>query len=334
MADFNQLLKVLRREAPDRDVLYDLFLNDALYKSACGDKYDVSTGRAVMLTQIRGFNYYGYDYASVRGSEYWFHVKPQKHARTVSLNDAGIIGDRKSFDEYNFMDPHKCDYSLLKDIEPDLPKGMKLIPVAPGGVLENVIRLVGYDNLCFMLYDDRQLVCDLFEKIGEGLNGYYQNCCRHNAVGALMVNDDWGFNTQTMLSLSDMRGLVFPWHKKIVETIHGFGKPALLHSCGNYDSIVDDLFTLGYDARHSYEDNIEPVEKAYERFRGRIAVLGGIDMDFMARSTPGQIKERCKNMLKLGRKYGGYALGTGNSVPEYIPMENYLAMLDSTDIKR
>jgi len=26
---------------------------------------------------------------------------------------------------------------------------------------------------------------------------------------------------------------------------------------------------------------------------------------------------------------GGYALGTGNSVPEYIPIDNYLAMLSA-----
>lgn len=31
-------------------------------------------------------------------------------------------------------------------------------------------------------------------------------------------------------------------------------------------------------------------------------------------------------MLEKGRQ-GGYALGTGNSIPEYIPKENYLAMI-------
>jgi len=32
-------------------------------------------------------------------------------------------------------------------------------------------------------------------------------------------------------------------------------------------------------------------------------------------------------MLERTASRGGYALGTGNSVPEYIPYENYIAMV-------
>jgi uroporphyrinogen decarboxylase len=33
-------------------------------------------------------------------------------------------------------------------------------------------------------------------------------------------------------------------------------------------------------------------------------------------------------MLAKAEGKGGYALGTGNSVPEYVPYDNYLAMID------
>ena len=32
-------------------------------------------------------------------------------------------------------------------------------------------------------------------------------------------------------------------------------------------------------------------------------------------------------MLERAEPYGGYALGTGNSVPDYVPDENYFAMI-------
>jgi uroporphyrinogen decarboxylase len=32
-------------------------------------------------------------------------------------------------------------------------------------------------------------------------------------------------------------------------------------------------------------------------------------------------------MLKRAEGRGGYALGTGNSVPEYIPQDNFIALL-------
>jgi uroporphyrinogen decarboxylase len=132
-----------------------------------------------------------------------------------------------------------------------------------------------------------------------------------------------------MLSPADMRRYIFPWHKRIVEAIHAAGKPAILHSCGNLEEVMDDVIDdMAYDAKHSYEDAICPVEQAYEIWGRRIAVLGGIDVDFVCRSTPQQIRKRCMAMLDRAAGRGGYALGTGNSVPEYVPAENYLAIID------
>jgi uroporphyrinogen decarboxylase len=90
------------------------------------------------------------------------------------------------------------------------------------------------------------------------------------------------------------------------------------------DDIVDDM---QFDARHSYEDTIWPVEEAYESLHQRIAILGGIDVDFICRSTPEAVYERSKAMLLKTKGRGGYALGTGNSVPEYVPDEGYFAMI-------
>jgi uroporphyrinogen decarboxylase len=137
-----------------------------------------------------------------------------------------------------------------------------------------------------------------------------------------------GFNTQTFLSPADMRKYIFPWHKRIVETAHRRKMPCILHSCGYYGEVIDDVIDdMRFDGRHSYEDNICPVEQAYEELHGRIAVLGGIDMDFMTRKTPAEIYARATAMLQRTDGRGGYLLGTGNSVPETIPYENYTALL-------
>jgi uroporphyrinogen decarboxylase len=180
-----------------------------------------------------------------------------------------------------------------------------------------------------LLVDDPVLVRDLFDAVGERLVRYYEICAKFETVGALISNDDWGFKTSTMLSPADLRRYVFPWHKKIVKTIHSAGTPAILHCCGNLEQVMDDIIDdLGYDAKHSFEDVIMPVEEAYEKWGSRIAILGGIDVDFMCRSTPGQVEQRCRAMLARTDKKGGYALGTGNSVPEYVPYDNYIAMIN------
>ena len=70
-------------------------------------------------------------------------------------------------------------------------------------------------------------------------------------------------------------------------------------------------------------------EDFYDKYHGRIAVIGGIDVNFIVTKTPEEVKERSRKMLERTAQGGGYALGTGNSVPEYIPQENYLAMLSA-----
>jgi uroporphyrinogen decarboxylase len=89
--------------------------------------------------------------------------------------------------------------------------------------------------------------------------------------------------------------------------------------------LIDDV---RIDARHSFEDVIETVVLAKQRYGSRIALLGGIDLDFLCRANPDEVRERVRSTLDACLPGGGYCLGTGNSVANYIPLENYLAMLD------
>ena len=144
--------------------------------------------------------------------------------------------------------------------------------------------------------------------------------------GAVAVKDD------TIIAVGPasemMESYVFPYIRKIVEVIHACGKPAILHSCGNVKDIMDVIIDdLKLDGKHSFEDGIYPVEDAWDWWSGRIAIMGGIDMDFLARKTPEEIYQRSLRLLEKTSGKGAYALGSGNSIPDFIPFINYLAMI-------
>jgi len=336
--DFGELLKVLNKKAPTRPVLFEFFMNQPLYeKMAAPDA--VAKNKDWKMSQldpveIYAFRNAGYDYVTCAGCDMTF-LEEVERKETISLNYGHAIVDRASFEAHKWPDPDSYDYSRLDRAKDILPKGMKLIVYGPGGVFEDVIALVGFDRLMMLLIDDPDLVQEMFDAVGQRLVRYYQIAASYDSVGALISNDDWGFKTQTMLSPDQFRRFIFPWHKKIVETIHAAGKPVILHSCGNLEKIMDDIiYDIKYDAKHSYEDEITPVEEAYERWGGKIAILGGIDVDFLCRSSSEQIKARCEAMLARTKERGGYALGTGNSVPEYIPSESYFALISAALEKR
>jgi uroporphyrinogen decarboxylase len=331
--DFEQLLRVLRRQPTDRPVLYELFMNYRLYVDAAGHEPTYyapdQLGEVAMIAH--GFANLGYDYFTPwRWSDFRF-AKGDKHkAQSISQNEGGLIFDRASFEAYAWPDADAAAYVDTMKLAQLMPDGVKMVPSGPGGVLENTIDLVGFERLCFMILDEPDLAQDVFDAVGSCLLGYYRHCLAQDVVGAIMVNDDWGFKTQTMLSTEQMRRYVFPWHKKIVAAAHEAGRPAILHSCGYPGDIFEDIIQdMAYDAKHSYEDTIIPPEQAYERWGDRIAIMGGIDVDFLCRSSAQQIHNRARKLLAQTGASGGYALGSGNSIPEYIPRENYLAMVQA-----
>jgi uroporphyrinogen decarboxylase len=327
--DFGELATVLRRGRPSRPVLFEFFLNRTLFAMLLeGVRLPDDETLRPHAERALAFHRAGYDHACLAPLPGFDFVVPGRRKQaSLSLNEGGLISDRESFERYAWPDLAAVDLGLLDRLSPWVPEGMRLVPHGPCGVEENAIRIVGYDRLCYLMADDPELAQALFDRIGEALVGYYRLVCPHPLVGAAISNDDWGFKTQPLLTPSQMARYVFPWHKRIVEAIHASGKPAILHSCGAIypwmDTVID---SLGFDAKHSFEDAIMPVEAAYERYAGRIAILGGIDVDFVIRRSPEEVYRRSAAMLERSRGRGGYALGTGNSVPEYVPPEHYFAM--------
>ncbi len=328
--DFENILAILRGEIPERPALFEFAINIQLCKKLAATDIPVNEKDALypFLTNIFAFRNAGYDFCTILLPDFIFPTGDIAQKASKSLNAGACIRDRHSFETYPWPDPKKTDYSLLERLAAYLPKGMKLIIFSPDGVLENAIKLMGFDSLCLMLYEQPDLIRDVFHEIGSRLTVYYEKCIRYEIVGAVFGNDDWGFKNQTMIAPDHLRKFVFPWYQQIVALAHRAGKPAILHSCGRIEAVMEDVIEeMQFDGKHSFEDPILPIEDAYQRYHHRIAILGGIDMDFISRASPEQVYERSKKMVLRSKEFGGYALGTGNSVPQYVPEKNYFSMI-------
>lgn len=326
--DFSNLLAVLQCQAPNRPTLFEFILNDRLL-NRLAPGFEASDHIAHMRRSIAGFYRLGFDFAPVQVPGFSFKDSVvRRKAKSVSLNDGAVIRSRQDFDSHPWPEVDGASYDIFDQLAQDLPKGMKLILFSPDGVLENVISLVGYEALCYMLVDEPQLVEDIFAQVGTRMVRYYEKAICYDCVGACIVNDDCGFKTSTLLSPATLRRLVFPWYKRINEICHAAGRRVILHSCGYFENIIEDVIEdMKFDGRHSYEDSILSVEASYERYHDRIGILGGIDVDFICRSMPEEVYRRSKMMLERVAERGAYALGTGNSVPDYMPDQNYFALI-------
>lgn len=352
--DFSQLLTVLRGGAPERPTLFEFYLNGPLYERLAGRRQPdapqaevgggpietmASGDRADVLAWYRELGHWyadafragGYDYVNfppaVAFPRFRFREGGHEKAKSHSLNEGSFVETRDDVDRASWPSAGEIDLEIIDALVGSVPDDMGALVFTPGGVLENIVDVMGYDNLCFALVDDRELVASVAQRVGDGLVSIYEAIAAHPRIGALIANDDWGFKTQTMISPADLREFVFPSHRRMVEIAHVAGKPILLHSCGQLVEVMEDVIEgMGYDAKHSFEDVILPVEDVYERWGERIAILGGIDVDMLCSASEDQITRRSRAMVERTADRGGYALGSGNSIPEYVPQEAYFAM--------
>lgn len=246
----------------------------------------------------------------------------------------GAVRDRADYDRYpwesvpdRYFELFGRYYDALRDT---LPPGMKAVGGVGNGIFEAVEDIVGYMDLCYMKNDDPDLYASVFRRVGEIALTVWKRMIKEygDSFCILRFGDDMGFKTNTLISHDDLRAHVFPWYKKIVAEVHAAGKPFILHSCGNIIPVMDDLINdVRIDAKHSNEDIIAPFSFWVDTYGDRIGNFGGIDTDVLCRADKPQMKEYILGVLRACEGKGGVAIGSGNSIPNYIPTESYLYML-------
>ena len=246
----------------------------------------------------------------------------------------GPIQNRSDFEKYPWDDLPRIFWETarprLDSLVRALPAGMKCVGGIGNGVFEVSEDLVGYEALCILQYDDPELFAELYRKIGElHLKLWKEFLPRYGPHFAVCrMGDDLGFKSSTLLAPDTLLEHVIPQYRPVIQAIHEAGLPYLQHSCGKIFPVMDEWIAAGINAKHSNEDCIAPYDEWIDRYGGRIGLFGGIDTDRLCRMKPDDLYEFViEEATRFRGKANGYALGSGNSIPEYVPSEGYLAMV-------
>lgn len=244
-------------------------------------------------------------------------------------NHTGQISDEESYHAYPWPTIEDMDLFDYEYVSTHLYEGMGIFACVYGGILEMLSEyLLGFENLSYMLYDDEGLLKTITNRVGDLLLSAYKKILKIPKVVAILQGDDMGYNSGLMFPIDFLRTYIFPWHKALYRMAKEANIPYLLHSCGNLRPILDELITF-CDAKHSFENNGLSVIDFCKTHGKKVGVIGGIDMDILARGSKTQVKEAVDQTLEACFCSSRYVLGSGNSIPDYVPMENFIHMLES-----
>ena len=308
-----------------------------------GGQMDLSReGRAIIngfLDNVIAFwNAMGYDYVRVEISLPLPAVSyvvqdtaqvPDAHNRAWQSMTEGTITTWEQFEKYPWPQVTDSCFYMHEYVCSHLPEGLGFITCHAGGVYEHLSRLVSYEGLCLMLYDDPKLFKAITDKLGGLLEEYNRRLLQFNGLVAVFQGEDFGHKTGMLISPKAVREYFLPWHKKYASMCHAAGRPYFFHCCGKVDAIMDDLINdVKIDGKHSFQDGVAPVIGWKKLYGDRVSLIGGVDMDALCSFSPDELRQYVRHTIDECAPGGRFALGAGNSIPSYVPLENYMTMLD------
>ena len=343
--DYRHVVDAVRNRRPERLPLYEHIVDPQVMGRVLGGDATVpepdngpDAFREHYSLQCRFWRQMTYDTVSFEGTV--TDILPEHGA--ILGGRPGPIQCRDDFERYPWDElpqlywkrwtPH---FEALAHV---MPEGMKAIGGVGNGVFEISEDLVGYEYLCLLSYDDPQLVDELFRRIGDLMVTLWQQALDRygDLLAVCRMGDDLGFKNATLMAPDFIRGHIIRQYARIVALSRRAGKPFLLHSCGNIFDVMEDLIATGIDAKHSNEDQIAPFGEWIDRYNDRIALFGGIDLNLLVQEDRRTVfEEVVRQATEFRRRARGYALGSGNSIPDYVPVENYIAMVKAAqEIRR
>jgi hypothetical protein len=341
--DYNYILDVMHNRKPKRLCLYEHLIDNSFISKLLGRDIEPQSIKPFDLeahySEIAGF-WKGMTYDAISYEGWICDILPGHGAIKGGMR--GPIQNRQDFEKYPFDEipgifwktytPH------LEALKKVMPPGMKAYGGCGNGIFEVSEDLVGYEYLCVMQYMDPLLFADIYKKIGDLFVELWKEMIRRysDIFVFFRMGDDLGFKTSTMLEPETIRNFIMPQYKKVIDLIHKSGKKFLLHSCGNIFSIMEDLIGLGIDAKHSNEDQIAAFDKWIELYGDRIGLFGGIDVNTLCINSYEEVYRRViDDATRFRANANGWALGSGNSIAEYVPEDGFRALIDAAkEIRR
>lgn len=332
--DINTFVKTLRNEKAAFIPIAELGIHPVIKEKFIGKKI------LTVKDEIEFWYKAGYDYVKLQPLVD-FNPTKIKADTNFTFNDDGtvfrkwasesngVITSLKEFEEYVFPELNEIDYQSFEEAEINLLEGMGIVGQY-GDIFTMTWEMMGFENFSLALFEDDELIKLINEKVGKIVLKMFENMSQIDEVKALWYSDDIAYANGLMVSPETLDKYFFPWLREIGNIAKSVNKPLIYHSDGVLFDVMDKIINCGVNALHPIEPKAMKIVDVKEQFGDKLCLIGNIDVDLLARGTKEEvIKNVLFNIENVGMN-GGYCVGSGNSIPEYVNFENYVAMIETT----
>jgi MtaA/CmuA family methyltransferase len=294
----------------------------ARYRDYCTDY------RVLVEGQIRTVERFGFDYvntmsdparaAAVCGATVeYFDDQP-----VALVEDNALLADKSRLSHLRIPDPlgggrmHN-GIKALALLKQKL-NGEKLIEGWIEGPCAEAADLRGINTLMLDFFDDPAFVRDLFEFV---LEMELRFARAQIEAGADMIGI--GDAAASLVGPQIYEEFVWPFEKRMVDSVRALGAKVRLHICGNTRKILEGMGALGCDIVDL--DSLAPIREARAQMGAGQVLLGNLNpVTVMRGGTPETVTE---TIAQCYREAGArFVVGAGCEIPRDTPVENLSAL--------
>ncbi len=185
------------------------------------------------------------------------------------LLQAGIFQSPEKMEEYQ---------PIVEDLKRYKAQHERFCYIQTPGLLEPFNGLMGIENhlLNMALYPDEME--ELYSKLTQWRNDFARHCIELG-VDMVHISDDWGAQTDMLISPNMWWNMIQPGLKETVDIVHENGSFASLHSDGCIKRVLDGVVDIGFDLIHPYQENANmPYDIYLNNYADKFAIMGGINV--------------------------------------------------------
>ena len=339
----DRILTALRGGKPDRVPMFDFLFQKPMYKALIGHEPDGYNGVDAVKCAVAlehdgvwvpfgGFNGFAPKYLDDETyiDEWGTTFRKEESAWPIDAPVDYPIKTRADLKGYRSPDPTlEGRDQEIRNAAAANKDGLAILG-GVAGPFSQTWMMMGYENICFALYDDPSLLTELF-KIS---NEYNKEAARRSAAAGchgLWLSEDLGDSKSGFMSNEHFRELLFPYLAELAEYIDSLGLPVLLHSCGCIYQYLDDLAEIKIASVHPLQRTAKmDLRTVKEKYGKRFCIIGNIDSSrTLPFGTPDDVEAEVKEAIGIAAHGGGYILASDHSLHDGIPVENIIRLRDA-----
>lgn len=335
-----RFLAALRREEPDRVPLFDFLFQEPLYEALIGHRPGSYNGPdAVRCALALDHDGVWLPFGGFSG------YRPEYLAKDVYRDEWGTTY-RKNETSWPLDAPIDYPIKTRRDLagyrppDPALPGRTAEIQAARamdnddiallGGIqgpFTTAWLLMGYENICYALYDDPGLLSQVFQLSNAFFKEAAKQSVEAGCVG-IWVSDDLGSSSSGFFKREHFRRYILPPLAELIEHVAGLGVPVLFHSCGHIRPYLEDLTQTKISAIHPLQRTAGmDLGEVKEGYGDRWCIIGNIDSSrTLPFGTPHEVAAEVREAIETAAPGGGFVLASDHSLHDGIPVGNIVEM--------